>query len=106
MFVASFTSLLFWATVSLGHAPGLRDVTPTQWNALNSSVGGKLHVGIPIARPYAATISEILVVIDQQPDASRSSTLQSQAIPTLLNVLPSDKDGPIAVRLRGLLCGH
>ncbi|KAJ7359197.1 FAD-binding domain-containing protein [Mycena albidolilacea] len=48
-----FTSILLWASFTLGHpyGPGARDVTPEQWKALNSSIGGKLHVGTPVGRP-------------------------------------------------------
>ncbi|KAF8190333.1 FAD-binding domain-containing protein [Mycena galopus ATCC 62051] len=42
------TAVLFWASVTLGAAP---NATPEQWRAFNSSIGGKLHVGIPVARP-------------------------------------------------------
>ncbi|KAF7360418.1 FAD-binding domain-containing protein [Mycena venus] len=49
MFV--FTSILFWASVTLGHPYGPADVSPEQWKALNASVGGRLNVGIPVARP-------------------------------------------------------
>ncbi|KAJ7640893.1 FAD-binding domain-containing protein [Mycena polygramma] len=52
MFVASITFVIFLAGVARGHAgPSGRDVTSTQWAALNSSVAGRLHVGIPLARP-------------------------------------------------------
>jgi hypothetical protein len=36
-----FTSILLWASFTLGHpyGPGARDVTPEQWKALNSSIG-------------------------------------------------------------------
>ncbi|KAJ7240440.1 FAD-binding domain-containing protein [Mycena rebaudengoi] len=48
-------SVLFWVSLAAaGHSPGgppIRYITPSQWNALNSSVGGRLHVGIPVARP-------------------------------------------------------
>ncbi|KAK7044629.1 FAD-binding domain-containing protein [Favolaschia claudopus] len=45
--------ILFWASATHGHPhePTIRDVTLEQWRALNSSVGGKLHVGVPVARP-------------------------------------------------------
>ncbi|KAJ6588813.1 FAD-binding domain-containing protein [Mycena capillaripes] len=60
MFVTSFTSILVWAAIARGHpglhAPGGRDVTSAQWTALNSSVAGRLHVGIPLARPCFSLI--------------------------------------------------
>ncbi|KAJ7754480.1 FAD-binding domain-containing protein [Mycena metata] len=49
MFVVSFAGVLLAAVVS-AH-PSERVVTATQWAALNSSIGGRLHVGIPLARP-------------------------------------------------------
>ncbi|KAJ7158393.1 FAD-binding domain-containing protein [Mycena crocata] len=46
-------SLLCWTTVAWAHVPVIPDVAPSQaqWSALNSSIGGRLHVGIPLARP-------------------------------------------------------
>ncbi|KAJ6595724.1 FAD-binding domain-containing protein [Mycena vulgaris] len=54
--VASLTSILYWAAAVLAHphGPGIRDVTSAQWSALNASIGGRLHVGIPLARPCFA----------------------------------------------------
>ncbi|KAJ7185528.1 FAD-binding domain-containing protein [Mycena filopes] len=49
MFAVSFAGLCV-ATAVLAH-PSQRNVTAPQWTALNASIGGRLHVGIPLARP-------------------------------------------------------
>ncbi|KAJ7512638.1 FAD-binding domain-containing protein [Mycena galericulata] len=56
MFVASFTTIFGCAAIALAHsqAPVIRNVTPAQWNAFNASIGGRLQVGIPLARPCFA----------------------------------------------------
>ncbi|KAJ7485420.1 FAD-binding domain-containing protein [Mycena latifolia] len=53
MFIASLAAIFCGAAATRAHqrAPGIRDVTPAQWSALNATIGGRLHVGIPLARP-------------------------------------------------------
>ncbi|KAJ7089173.1 FAD-binding domain-containing protein [Mycena belliarum] len=54
MFLVSFTAILYGAVAARAHypySPGINHVSPAQWSALNASVSGKLHGGIPLARP-------------------------------------------------------
>ncbi|KAJ7728408.1 FAD-binding domain-containing protein [Mycena maculata] len=49
MFLAS---VFYWAAIALAHSQ-IRNA-PAQWAALNNSIGGRLNVGIPLARPCFA----------------------------------------------------
>ncbi|KAF7362599.1 FAD-binding domain-containing protein [Mycena venus] len=59
-----FVSLLITTVVAASSTPIL-DISPPQWRALNSSVGGRLHAATPFALPCFSKYNNISVSVNE-----------------------------------------